>query len=109
MQELALQRCWLLWPLILFCPGRKCTLAHTTHSQPHTQLDKERLAAALEKQRKAVAASVETDERKRKFNSLEANNEKDVTEEDMEAYRMVKARGEDPFKGAGTSGYDLLE
>ncbi len=84
-----------------------------TTPQPQPQLDKDRLAAALEKQRRAKAASVETDERKRKFNSLAANEEADVTEEDMEAFRMVKPRAEDPMaamkKGEGTGGYDLLD
>ncbi|KIY94748.1 hypothetical protein MNEG_13215, partial [Monoraphidium neglectum] len=80
-------------------------------------LDKERLAAALEKQRRAAKESVETDERKRKFNSLKANEE-DVTEEDMEAFRLVKPRAEDPMAamrraaaagGGGAGGYDLLD
>jgi hypothetical protein len=82
---------------------------------PSLQLDKEKLAAALERQRRAAAASIETDERKRKFNSLAAEAEADVTEEDMEAFRMVKPRGEDPMaaaraaKGAAAGGYELLD
>jgi len=86
----------------------------TTNPQPPTQqLDNERLAAALEKQRRHQASAPEVDERKRKFNSLAANEE-DVTEEDMEAFRMVKGRAEDPLQqfkrnGGGGGGYDLLE
>ncbi|KAI8475822.1 MAG: Pre-mRNA splicing Prp18-interacting factor-domain-containing protein [Monoraphidium minutum] len=81
------------------------------------ELDKERLAAALDKQRRAARESVETDERKRKFNSLNAAEEA-VTEEDMEAFRLVKPRGEDPMAamrkaaaagGGAGGGYDLLE
>lgn len=114
------------------------------------QLDKERLAAAVERQRRAQREAVETDERKRKFNSLGDGGggggdgagggsgddpEGKVTEEDMEAYRMVKARGDDPMArlmrqkqqqlaaaqqqereggggkggGGGGDGYELLE
>jgi hypothetical protein len=34
----------------------------------------------------------------------------DVTEEEMEAYRLKKKRGDDPTTelGSGTSGYDLV-
>jgi hypothetical protein len=78
------------------------------------QLDKDKLAAAVERQRRASKAAVETDERKRKFNSLGAAAEEDVTEEDMEAFRVVKARGDDPMAAprrgaAAAGGYDLLE
>ncbi|GBF97112.1 pre-mRNA-splicing factor [Raphidocelis subcapitata] len=78
------------------------------------QLDKDRLAAALERQRRETKAAAETDERKRKFNSLAAEGEEGVTEEDMEAFRMVKARGDDPMAAArrgeaAAGGYDLLE
>ena len=92
------------------------------HQQRNTQtkqLDKERLAAALEKQRRAQREAVETDERKRKFNSLGAGGDAEgagdekVTEEDMEAYRMVKARPDDPMarreRQQGGGEYDLLE
>lgn len=46
---------------------------------------------------------------KDKFNSLGANGE-DVTPEEMEAWRMKRARAEDPMAAAenGTKGYDLL-
>jgi pre-mRNA-processing factor SLU7 len=36
------------------------------------------------------------------------SHEVDVTEEDMEAYRMMRDRGEDPMKGDGTNGYDMV-
>ena len=49
----------------------------------------------------------ETDERKRKYNVTATN---DVTEEEMEAYRLSKRRDEDPMAGlgSGTGGYDLV-
>ena len=44
------------------------------------------------------------DERKRKYN---VNHEVEVSEEEMEAYRMKKAREDEPV-GKGTKGYDLV-
>lgn len=75
-------------------------------------LDDAKLAAALKKQSEADAAKIETDERKRKFNSLGDGNDGNVSLEEMEAYRLKKSRGgDDPLaalKGTGTDGYDLL-
>ena len=47
------------------------------------------------------------DERKRGYN---VSHEVDVTEEDMEAYRMKRQRKDDPMNApdAGTDGYDLV-
>jgi hypothetical protein len=72
------------------------------------QLDKKKLRAALKRQEQLLARDV-TDDRKRGFNSL-ANEGLQVTEEDMEAYRLKKARADDPLAlpGGGTNGYDLL-
>jgi pre-mRNA-processing factor SLU7 len=57
---------------------------------------------------------VETDERKRKYNSLAGTvDEAAMTPEEMEAYRIKKSRGDDPmeaFKRQGGDGqYELLE
>ena len=45
------------------------------------------------------------DERKRGYN---VNHEVDVTEEEMEAYRMKRQRKDDPMNDPGTKGYDLV-
>ncbi len=58
-------------------------------------LDEEKLKAALKMERAAQAAAVEKDERKRKYNSLAGGEE--VTAEEMEAYRMTRARADDPM------------
>ena len=52
-------------------------------------------------------SSDDEDERKRGFN---VTHEEDVTEEEMEAFRMKRQRKEDPMaaKDAGTEGYDLV-
>lgn len=79
------------------------------------QLDEEKIKAAIKAQREAARAAEEGegggDERKRKYNSLADNSE--VTPEDMEAYRLIKARGEDPMlafkKGdKADGGYDYV-
>ena len=73
------------------------------------ELDQARLAAALRAQDEADAAPVETDERKRGYNAVSGGAE--VTAEEMEAYRLKKARMEDPLAalgGTGTGGYDLV-
>ena len=59
----------------------------------HASYDKDKLQAALEKVDKSRAEA--TDDRKRKYNSVSA--EVDVTEEEMEAYRLRKDRGSDPM------------
>lgn len=64
-----------------------------------TDLDEEKLKAARKKQWEFQRAQVETDDRKRKYNSM---SEAEVTKEDLEAYRMEKRHAEDPinsFKG----------
>ena len=83
------------------------------------QLDAKKLKEAL---RRAEAAEngqhldSSVDDRKRRYNSLE---EFEVSAEDMEAYRMKKARGDDPLaaieaakaaqmKSGGDSGYDFV-
>lgn len=58
-------------------------------------LDEQKLKAALKKQRAAAADKAETDERKRKYNSLAGGEE--VTPEEMEAYRMTRMRADDPM------------
>ncbi|KAK9835182.1 hypothetical protein WJX81_004076 [Elliptochloris bilobata] len=72
-------------------------------------LDDARLAAALRAQEAADAVPLEADERKRAYNSVSGGAE--VTAEEMEAYRLKKARMEDPLAalyGTGTSGYNLV-
>jgi pre-mRNA-processing factor SLU7 len=82
------------------------------------ELDPEKVKAALKKlekeQREAEAAG--GDERKRKFNSVaEAEGEDggSVSKEEMEAFRLMKKRAQDPAaaftgNGSGTDGYDML-
>mmetsp|Transcript_7005 Transcript_7005/g.15287 ORF Transcript_7005/g.15287 Transcript_7005/m.15287 type:complete len:687 (+) Transcript_7005:182-2242(+) len=72
----------------------------------HAELDKAKVREAL---RKAVEeeAKNEGDERKRKYNSI-ASDGMDVTEEEMEAFRLRKGRADDPMaKLAGSE--ELLE
>ena len=79
--------------------------AHWQASNGHTaewgmdagevQLDKEKLAAALQKHEEMARASREEDERKRKYNSLSADT--GLSAEEMEAYRLKKARADDPM------------
>uniref|UniRef100_A0A383WHT7 Pre-mRNA-splicing factor SLU7 n=1 Tax=Tetradesmus obliquus TaxID=3088 RepID=A0A383WHT7_TETOB len=78
------------------------------------ELDPEKVKAALKKlekeQREAEAAG--GDERKRKFNSVadDGDGQGSVSAEEMEAFRLMKRRAEDPAAafGAGTDGYDML-
>lgn len=62
------------------------------------QLDPTRLKEAILKTKEKKNDNNEEvlDERKRKYNSVSSYNE-DVTEEDMEVYRMHKSRGDDPM------------
>jgi pre-mRNA-processing factor SLU7 len=78
-------------------------------------LDPEKVKAAIKKleRQEREAAQAGEDERKRKFNSLAADADGEMTAEEMEAYRLKKGRGEDPaaaFRdgGSGTDGYDML-
>ena len=78
------------------------------------QLDAKKLAAALARQDKELrgdgdGSGPSADERKRGYNSLA---EAAVTEEDMEAWRQKRHRGEDPVAqpgaAGGTDGYDYV-
>eukprot|EP00882_Tetradesmus_deserticola_P016769 GHRQ01017929.1.p2 GENE.GHRQ01017929.1~~GHRQ01017929.1.p2 ORF type:complete len:183 (+),score=104.68 GHRQ01017929.1:196-744(+) len=74
------------------------------------ELDPAKVKAALQKleqqQREAEAAG--GDERKRKFNRV-ADDEGGVSAEEMEAFRLMKRRAEDPAAAfTGTDGYDML-
>ena len=46
--------------------------------------------------------------KKKKRVKYNDSHEVEVTEEDMEAYRMMRDRGEDPMKGDVTNGYDMV-
>ncbi len=76
-------------------------------------LDKEKVQEAMKRleEEEAAAAGAEHDERKRKYNSIAGSNA-GVTDEEMEAYRLRKARADDPMAhAAGTSaqnGYDYV-
>jgi pre-mRNA-processing factor SLU7 len=73
------------------------------------QLDDAKLKAALKAQEKFQEEQVELDERKRKFNSMRDTGE--MTAEEMEAYRIKKARGDDPLAqmaNGATNGYDYV-
>ena len=64
-----------------------------------TSSKKERLKKALEEEEKRnrkMEKSLKMDERKRSYNSLDVNNAA-PTEEEMEAYRMKRARADDPM------------
>ncbi len=77
------------------------------------ELDKQRLEEALRKLDERDKKQTEVDDRKRKYNSLQTDGEM-PTEEEMEAYRMKKARDEDPMakiialKAAATTNYDFV-
>lgn len=71
----------------------------------HKEYDKEKLRTAIKRQEEQEAAAARGGANKRKYNSLSA--EVDVTEEDMEAYRLRRERGaEDPMANLGG---ELLE
>ncbi len=59
------------------------------------ELDEAKLREAMKKQKAFDHGAIETDDRKRKFNSLAGNEE--VTPEEMEAYRMSRHRADDPM------------
>lgn len=70
------------------------------------------LPSPLQREREGDAAR---DDRKRGYNSLAGQAEAEVTPEEMEAYRLKKARGDDPLafinkeKGdKGADGYDYV-
>lgn len=68
-----------------------------------TDLDAEKLKEALKRQKAFQKEKIETDDRKRKYNKME----KEVTKEDMEAYRLTKKHFDDPM--AKISSDELLE
>lgn len=76
-------------------------------------LDKQKLEEALKKLDEKQKQQVETDDRKRKYNSFAGDGD-DPTEEEMEAYRMKKARDEDPMakiialKAAASTNYAFV-
>jgi len=57
--------------------------------------DQEKLKAAKDRLEKLNRDSFQSDDRKRKYNSVDAGV--DVTAEDMEAFRMTKIRSDDPM------------
>ena len=79
------------------------------------ELDPKKLMEALRKEDKRLkgeggggggkGGAGDDDERKRGYN---VNHDVDVTEEEMEAYRMKRQRKEDPMNDPGTKGYDLV-
>ncbi|KAK3286028.1 hypothetical protein CYMTET_6391 [Cymbomonas tetramitiformis] len=81
-----------------------------TEVEEDVEIDAEKLKKALAKEKQLQDEDVETDERKRAYNN---KHSVEVTEEEMEAYRLTKKRREDPlaeFKasGGGSDGYDLV-
>lgn len=65
------------------------------HSKP--VLDEAKVKESMEKElnkKKLGNLTIEMDDRKRSYNSMESAT---VTEEDLEAYRRVKSRGDDPM------------
>lgn len=58
------------------------------------ELDEKKLRKALKRANRKERKKFDSDERKRKYNSLESDN---VTAEEMEAYRMTKVRANDPM------------
>ncbi|CAM9803457.1 unnamed protein product [Ascophyllum nodosum] len=64
-------------------------------SNPHVELDKEKLEQAVKQQKAFLSGgSEEKDDRKRKYNSMASI---EVTKEDMEAYRLTKVNKDDPL------------
>jgi len=82
-----------------FEPNRQSKLYGEAVDQ-HREFDREKLRAAMRRQEEQAAAEDGGAKKKGKYNSLSA--EVDVTEEDMEAYRLRKGRGiEDPMANLG--------
>ena len=67
-------------------------------ADPSLEIDEGKLKEALKKMEKEKSKPL--DERKRKYNSM--NAEVDVTAEEMEAYRLQKDRGSDPMANIGS-------
>ena len=72
----------------------------------HADLDKAKVRAALRKAAEEDANN-EGDDRKRKYNSISSDG-MDVTEEEMEAFRLRKERSDDPMAKLANSD-ELLE
>lgn len=71
----------------------------------HKEFDKSKIQEAMKRQQMQEEAFAKEGKKKQKYNSL--NADVDVTEEDMEAYRLRKGRGaEDPLANMGD---ELLE
>ena len=84
----------MLW-YVQAAPGASTAVWGSEHAED-VELDEDKLRNALKKQSVLSRAAVETDDRKRKFNSL-AGAQEEVTPEEMEAYRMTRARADDPM------------
>lgn len=97
---------------MLSTPKLQAKPAWGTDVPDDLRLDDDKLKAALKRLHEQGAAEPEGDDRKRKYNSLASGNE-GVTDEEMEAYRMRKAREDDPLqqamkKGEAGGGYDYV-
>lgn len=82
-------------------------------TEEDVELDADKLADAIKRAKEAASQPAERDERKRKYNSFADGGE--LSAEDMEAYRLTKAREDDPLaqmrpgvKAGGPGGYDLV-
>lgn len=80
---------------------------------PERELDPKKVDEAMRKLEERERAAAEGDKSKRKYHSMDAASGEHVTEEEMEAYRLRKSRGEDPMAaaakaGGAIDGYDLL-
>jgi pre-mRNA-processing factor SLU7 len=69
------------------------------------ELDAAKVREALKKQQQEEEEEKDLKKKKRKYNSMDANV--DVTEEEMEAYRLHKGRGADPMSKIATD--EVLE
>ena len=83
-----------------------------TETEEGTELDRDKVKAALKKQARLEREALERDQSKRGYNSLGGAATDEVTAEDMEAYRLKRARADDPLaainQAKGTDGYDLV-
>ena len=63
----------------------------------HYREKEERFQKALKAEEALRKTRVESDERKRTYNSL-GKDDYNVTEEDLEAYKLKRVRADDPMK-----------
>ncbi|KNC87676.1 hypothetical protein, variant, partial [Sphaeroforma arctica JP610] len=56
-----------------------------------------RIKKILEREEKREKSIQDGDERKRKYNSFKGNNHDEPTEEEMEAWKIKKAKADDPM------------